>query len=164
MKTTIFLILVSPMIFAAEICSKEGREILLKLGLSENKLIQYCKETSTGHSNAKTNKVFDLISGKNDFAEIQEGLNDDSVLGATIHFNFSNGFRSAFCTSYGNTKSGKPTLYCSIEPGNSNILVYSKNKETRIDLLKKRSPNQKKTVIGKIIEKISNDIPVIEID
>lgn len=115
-------------------------------------------------ANSKATKIFDLASGKNDFAEIQEAFGDGTAIGSTVKFNFSNGFKSSYCISYGTTKSGKPSLYCGIEPGNSNILIYSKNKEVRLELLKKREPNQKKFSTGRIIEKMSDDMPVIEID
>lgn len=143
---------------AIDICSSEAKSDLKKMGTDMANLEKYCTKTEVQPAKKK---IYDLASEKNDFAEVIDDLNSGSAIGAEIKFTLSASMMGAFCIQ-GVVISGKSTLSCIAKPGSQTVYVISKDKNVRIELLRKRDSSETKIMIGKIIEGWSSK-PVIEI-
>lgn len=145
--------------YTAEICSPEGISTLKGLGADPKKVESYCKKGEQNKVNAT--EIYDLTGGKNDWAEVIDDLASGKAVGKHISLRLRAAL-SAYCIQGSLIDSGKQTLTCWVDSGSTTTFVYSKSKDIRVDLLKKREDSETLTIKGTIIERFI-DKPVIEI-
>lgn len=134
---------------AEDICSPAAKSILKAMGTDLAKLDKHCARNLKSPTSGNV-KLYDISSGKNDFAEVTDDLHTGSGIGAQIKFSLSASMMGKFCIT-GIMIDGKSTLSCTANPGSTSVAIYSKNKDLRIDLMKNRDMSETKIVTGVII-------------
>lgn len=124
------------------ICSSEGLKALTQMGTSLEKLEAYCSGTSQTPSQAKqTQQSYDLVSGKNDLAELLDDANDGKAIGATVKLTIWGYSGDALCST-GSKFEETTTLRCragqSAQDHGVLIAIIARDKKTRLELLKVR--------------------------
>ena len=146
---------------ALDICSTEGQPVLKKLNVDAAKLKEYCGKVTSTVSPASP-LSYDLISGKNDVAEVLDDLANGKAIGKKISFRLAAKWTEQYCSMNEPTGDGRQTLYCDSDLGSAHFYIYCKSKDRRVELLKNRPHTDLLNLTGTIIDNFAGN-PVVEI-
>lgn len=153
--------LLSNATLAQDICSPDGRTTLKEMNTNLQNLEKYCLNKSAKDSNKK---LYDLSSKDADFAELIDDLGNGKGVDSQIKFNLISPDYLApneYCSPSISKFQDKMLVSCTARP-DQNIFIYSANRETRLNLIKKRtSKPQPLLVTGTILG--YSAYPIIEI-
>lgn len=151
--------LLSGTALSQDLCSPEAKIILKEMNANLHSLEKHCTKKSAAEP---IKKMYDLSTETADFAELTDDLSSSKGIGSQIKLNLkSYAFSDVYCSTSISKFQDKPLLICEAKPDKT-IYIYSGNRETRLNLTKKRtSEPQPLLVVGTIIG--YNVHPIIEL-